>query len=1223
MMHATTVRQLDGENPWPGLESFEENAHTFFYGRDQEAQSLLNRVRDAPVTVLYGRSGLGKTSLLQAGLFPLLRDHHLLPVYVRFELKPGSAPLTRQLQHSIHDAIRADVSDATPPSDDETLWEYLHRSDFEIWSAQNYPLTPVIVLDQFEELFTLGERIPEQVREFMNDLGDLAENRIPADLGARIDDDGAAAERFNLRSRNYKLLISLREDFLPDLEGWCRLIPTLGRSRLRLLPLKAGDALDAVCKPAAHMMTDSLARRVVGIIAGEDLHAARETTGGNGDRPDDQLGASDVEPALLSLFCRELNEERKRRGQSTFDERLVEDAKRDILSNYYASCVGDLPPRVARFIESELITEKGFRDSFIREDAVPTHLTEEELAQLISSRLVRLEDRYGAQRIELTHDVLTRVVREHRDRRRAEEEKAALAARAEEREAELDRERNARLVSEQAGRRLKWLSAVLALVCVVAVVLAAVAVWYAKSAKRASNDALAERLASQGVAILTGGQPGSELEAIDEILAAQHISDSPDVVGGVLTALNRKARLRNVFPIAPEGTFTIDAMTAIVPGRLTDEGERVVMRTQAGFQILDTRTGEPIGSPFADPNEMIAGSSPNGRYLAMFGKDYSIRVWDSDSRQPSGPPMPGSRSIVWTGVAVSSDGRHVAEVQNNNTIRVWDAQTGRQIAALAAHPDAIVTALAFSPDGRSLASAGNERTVRLWDTETGAPLRETARAGDEQMGESDAILDLTFSPDGRTIAGGGKTVGLHHFFSAGSPLRLWNADTGEPIGTPLSDNYGAIRSVAFSPSGDRVVTAGSDKMIREWDAHTGQPVGDPVGLQSPIYDVAFTRNGNGIVSVSGATVQTFDIDPEARLLVETHGSKVAHLANTKAAYGLYAMTDAPRIAVVGDGTLRWLDPDTGEQIGPTVVSDALRDINHMAMSTDKRWIAIPGSDNTVRILDATSGQPYGGLLKGHGGAIQDMAFSRDGQLLATASDDKTVRLWDWRNGHQIGEPMTGHQDGVQTVDFSTDGRRLISQSRDSIRVWDSASRKAIGKPIGGSDSPYKISTAKLSPDGRRIAAATPFTIQEWDADTGEPVGRAMLGNNDQTINDIAYSPGDGRYLVSISQDRTLRFWDATARRQIGEPIDITVVGGTVYVGFSHDARHVFITAVSISLSGSPPFVGGGIWQIPAPTLWADALCDKLASNPSDQQWRDWISPDLDYQEPCGGKRRSH
>lgn len=138
---------------------------------------------------------------------------------------------------------------------------------------------------------------------------------------------------------------------------------------------------------------------------------------------------SGVEPALLSLFCRELNEERKRRGLSRFDAKLVEDARRDTLSNYYSSCVGDLPPRVADFIESELITEKGFRDSYVREDAVPAHLTEDELARLIDSRLLRLEDRDGVQRIELAHDVLTGVVREHRDSRRADEEKAALVAR--------------------------------------------------------------------------------------------------------------------------------------------------------------------------------------------------------------------------------------------------------------------------------------------------------------------------------------------------------------------------------------------------------------------------------------------------------------------------------------------------------------------------------------------------------------------------------------------------------------------------------------------------------------------------------------------------------------------------------------------------------------------------------------------------------------------------
>jgi hypothetical protein len=81
----------------------------------------------------------------------------------------------------------------------------VHRVDFELWSAQNYPLTPVIVLDQFEELFTLGERVPDLVRAFKNDLGDLAENRIPAELATRIDNDEAVAARFRLRSHNYKL----------------------------------------------------------------------------------------------------------------------------------------------------------------------------------------------------------------------------------------------------------------------------------------------------------------------------------------------------------------------------------------------------------------------------------------------------------------------------------------------------------------------------------------------------------------------------------------------------------------------------------------------------------------------------------------------------------------------------------------------------------------------------------------------------------------------------------------------------------------------------------------------------------------------------------------------------------------------------------------------------------------------------------------------------------
>ena len=113
---------------------------------------------------------------------------------MRLDLEADAAPLSRQLHQSVHDSIRAELPDAMLPSDEESLWEYLHRADFELWSARNYPLTPVIVIDQFEELFTLGERVPDLVRAFRNDLGDLAENRMPADLAARIDRDEAVAQ---------------------------------------------------------------------------------------------------------------------------------------------------------------------------------------------------------------------------------------------------------------------------------------------------------------------------------------------------------------------------------------------------------------------------------------------------------------------------------------------------------------------------------------------------------------------------------------------------------------------------------------------------------------------------------------------------------------------------------------------------------------------------------------------------------------------------------------------------------------------------------------------------------------------------------------------------------------------------------------------------------------------------------------------------------------------
>ena len=429
---ADLTRSLDPENPWPGLMPFTEATQAYFHGRDAEAAELLRRVWRERLTILFGQSGLGKTSLLCAGAFPRLRTADFLPVYIRLDWTTTQISPIAQIKKALAENLAEHGIEGHSLSPDETLWGYFHGRETEFWSRRNQLVTPVLVLDQFEEIFTLGPGATSA--ETFDELAALIENRPPESVRSALNEDPEAATRYDFAKESCKVILALREDFLPDLEGLRRRIPSIIENRMRLTRMDGRQARDAILASGSHLVAPGVAEKVIAFVAASRVRTDEAT------RADDrELANLEIEPALLSIVCSELNNKRIRLGQAQITANLLEGAQQEIVGQFYESSLAGIDPALKLFIEEQLLTSEGYRDSRpVAEALREPGVTRAHIDTLVLRRLLRIEERFATQWVELTHDLLTGVIRQQRDLRR---EQTAAEARV-------------RAEREQAARRL-------------------------------------------------------------------------------------------------------------------------------------------------------------------------------------------------------------------------------------------------------------------------------------------------------------------------------------------------------------------------------------------------------------------------------------------------------------------------------------------------------------------------------------------------------------------------------------------------------------------------------------------------------------------------------------------------------------------------------------------------------------------------------------------------
>ena len=252
---------VDRDNPWPGLAAFRESDSAFFHGRDDAIRALTELVTRARLSVLYGVSGLGKTSLLQAGLFPRARTLDLFPLRIRLGLTQSSEPPAEQVHAALtREAAERRIKAPAREGRRETLWEFFYRKDALWWNDRHHIVTPLLVFDQFEEIFTIGRRSAETTRaveQFLGELRAIILGAPPEVVKARCDADPDQALRYSLSRCPVRVLFSFREDYLAEFLELRDAFPAIGDQNLRLLRMSTDDALAVIRKAGGHLVEDA------------------------------------------------------------------------------------------------------------------------------------------------------------------------------------------------------------------------------------------------------------------------------------------------------------------------------------------------------------------------------------------------------------------------------------------------------------------------------------------------------------------------------------------------------------------------------------------------------------------------------------------------------------------------------------------------------------------------------------------------------------------------------------------------------------------------------------------------------------------------------------------------------------------------------------------------------------------------------------------------------
>ncbi|NET57181.1 MAG: hypothetical protein F6K47_13765 [Symploca sp. SIO2E6] len=1053
-------------------------------GRQKDINNLLTRIGNtqSKLTVIHGQSGVGKSSLIYAGLVPILQQRSMvqrdvLPITIRVY-----TDWVRQLGKSLVKALKArGFTDYVEPESVTSLVEKLRRANDEL------NLLTVLIFDQFEESFFPLQRRAEQ-KVFFDFLKDCIDHLLHIKVILLLNENHLhyllQFER-SIKLETIKNILS--KDVLYHLEH---------------LSLEDGaEFIRTLTNKARFYLEPELIKQLVNDLAGD---------------------RGEIRPIELQILGYQLQVD----NITTLEQYQESGSHKKLLTRFLQEVIADCGPEnesAAQQILYSLTDENYNRLLKTRAELASDLKLKAETIDLIleileSSGLVLLVPEHPADRYQLVNDYLVTSIRRRQG--------ALIIAELEEEKAKLEQEKGQRrLIEVKQNRLINTLTLISIAASLIGVLLTTISFFQESknseikainessealyNANRESLDPLIEALRAgrqlksvigvetdnqtQTLAALQQAVYGvRERNRLEEKRSEAHrswinsVNFSPDgkviatsSADGTITLWHKDGEQLNSFQ---RHTDTVNSVSFSPDGLILATG------SADGTVKLWSLDGEQLDSFQGHTNTVNSLSfSPDGQILTTSSADGTVKLWSLDGKLLLN--LQGHTDTV-NSVSFSPDGKILATSSADGTVKLWSLD-GKLLLNLQGHTDT-VNSVGFSPDGQILATGSADGIVKLWSLE-GELLKSLP---ENKVG----ITSLSFSPDGKIIATG----------SLDGTVKLWSREAQE-LETFRGNNRG-ITSISFSPDGKTLATASRDLTVRLWSVEGyNLETKTLFGHYAAVDSVSFSPDGKLLIA-------TASFDGTVKLWKENGTLSKTLQGDENWVNSVSFSPDGKFLASASvDGTIRlWNLTKSQEPTNPFGDQD---DVYSVKFNPDGKILAIVSTDGTVKLgnLDDKTITP----LQGNNAPVNNVSFSPDGKTLATVSLNGTLQLWNLTDQ----EPTTikGHISEVNNVSFSPDGKTLATVSLDgTIRLWNLTSQDwTVQEPKTIEGYTGIVNSVSFSPDGTILASgSSDGTVKLWSRD-GKPL--QTLQTSGAAINSVSFSP-DGNTLATASDDRTVILW---------------------------------------------------------------------------------------------------